>query len=193
MDGHMPCTYRRSDGSQVIRSEGLMGEAKTTLTAVELLRRAAAVARARGDPLPRLAAWLRTAPLPEEVEAARPEAMRLARGLPLAVLEGGPALGLRWFPPGAPTNVHDHDGGWGVVRVLEGRDRYETWARSADGSLRRVSVRELGPGDVATFDAATLHVQEGLDEGALELVLLERPPAHLVGETEVAGAREVAR
>jgi hypothetical protein len=181
----MPCAYRRPDGSRVIGSEDLMRGTDATRTAVELLRRAAAIAREGRDPLPRLAAWLRTVPLPEEVEAARPEAIRRARGLPIAALEGGPVLGLRWFPPGVPTDVHDHGGGWGVARVLEGRDRYETWARSADGSLRRVSVRELGPGDVVTFDATTLHVQEGLDAGALELVLLERLPARYAGEVEV--------
>jgi hypothetical protein len=38
---------------------------------------------------------------------------------------------------------------------------------------------------VVAFDAATLHVQEGLDAGALELVLLERLPARYAGEVEV--------
>ena len=153
-------------------------------TAANLLEQAATIADGGRQQQSRLSRWFATVPLPPEVAAARAEAIRSARGLPIAALAKGPALGLRWFPPGVPTSVHDHGGRWGVTRVLEGRGLYETWSRSPVGSLRCSSVREVGPGDVVWFDAATLHRQEGLDGGALELVLLERAPEHHLGDLE---------
>jgi predicted metal-dependent enzyme (double-stranded beta helix superfamily) len=89
----------------------------------------------------------------------------------------GPLLAARWFEPGAATPIHGH-GSWGVAVVVEGRDRYEEWARTPDGGAQLVQVRELREGQCAHWDAPPndVHRQEGTGGGALELVVLGRPP-----------------
>lgn len=99
------------------------------------------------------------------------------RGVVVAAHPSGAALGLRWFAPGAPTTIHEH-GSWGTALVVEGRDRYERFEQA--GATAAVDATFwLEPGDVVWWDGppGNLHRQEGLDGGALELVLLGAPPS----------------
>jgi predicted metal-dependent enzyme (double-stranded beta helix superfamily) len=81
----------------------------------------------------------------------------------------------------APTSVHDH-GSWGVACVVQGRDRYQQWERTDNGSeethaeVRMRTEQELGPGDVVTWSGPPrdLHAQQGIDGAAWELVLFGR-------------------
>lgn len=87
-----------------------------------------------------------------------------------------------------PTSVHDH-GTWGVACVVQGRDRYQKWARLDEGDtgntqdqdLSQVAVRleeerELGPGEIIAWSGPPhdLHAQQGVDGPVWELVLFGR-------------------
>jgi len=50
--------------------------------------------------------------------------------------------------PGQTTPVHDHTV-WGLIGMLRGGERGETFARGADGSLTMTAKERLNPGDVA--------------------------------------------
>lgn len=87
------------------------------------------------------------------------------------------ALMLARFPAEAPTPVHNHNS-WGIVCVIQGRDRYETWRRLDDGSdpgharLELVGERILETGDTLWFGPPPhdIHAQQGVGEAAWELV-----------------------
>jgi hypothetical protein len=95
----------------------------------------------------------------------------------------GSVLMLAKFPAEAPTPVHNHNS-WGVVCVLQGRDRYERWERLDDGSkpdhadLRLVEESTLMPGDVVWFDRPPqdIHAQQGVDGASWELVYFGTDP-----------------
>jgi predicted metal-dependent enzyme (double-stranded beta helix superfamily) len=95
----------------------------------------------------------------------------------------GPAIMLARFPHEAPTPVHNHNT-WGIVYVLNGRDRYERWERLDDGSdpatsrLRLAESRELSAGNIAYIGAPPddIHRQQGIGGPAWELVLFGRNP-----------------
>lgn len=82
------------------------------------------------------------------------------------------------FSAGSATPVHDHLT-WGVVRVLEGQDRYMAWDRTDDGSdperatLEQTKDVVLGPGDSAYWlpPPRDLHSQAPLGGDATELVM----------------------
>jgi predicted metal-dependent enzyme (double-stranded beta helix superfamily) len=82
------------------------------------------------------------------------------------------------FAAGSTTPVHDHLT-WGVVHVLEGRDKYVEWRRVDDGtdSARADlhSEREivLGPGQSTYWlgPPADIHSQEALDGDVWEIVM----------------------
>ena len=101
----------------------------------------------------------------------------------LAEGRDGSVLMLARFPPDAPTPVHNHNS-WGVVCVIEGRDRYVAWRRLDDGSDPRhaeievVEERELDPGDVVWFDPPPqdVHSQQGIGGDVWELVCFGRNP-----------------
>lgn len=87
-----------------------------------------------------------------------------------------------------PTSVHDH-GTWGVACVVQGRDRYQKWARLDEGdtgntqdqglshiAVRLEEERELGPGEIIAWSGPPqdLHAQQGVDGPVWELVLFGR-------------------
>jgi nitrilase len=95
----------------------------------------------------------------------------------------GSVLMLARFPSDAPTPVHNHNS-WGVVCVLEGRDRYLSWRRLDDGSdpgharVELAEERELGPLDVVWFDPPPqdIHSQQGIGGDVWELVYFGANP-----------------
>ena len=109
------------------------------------------------------------------------------RAIILAQRDDGPVLAARFFPPGDPTTVHDH-GCAGACIVVEGRDRYERFERLDAGRARLESVHDLVLGDVAWWNAPPddLHRQVGLDDGAIELVLMTAAPFEAAELAEVS-------
>ncbi len=95
----------------------------------------------------------------------------------------GSTLMVARFPADAPTPVHNHNS-WGVIYVIQGRDRHILWTREDDGSrpgharLRVVESRELGQGDTLWFPDAPddIHSQQGIGGDAWELVYFARDP-----------------
>jgi predicted metal-dependent enzyme (double-stranded beta helix superfamily) len=101
----------------------------------------------------------------------------------LAVDPAGRLLMLARFPAEAPTPIHNHNS-WGVLCVVEGRDRHVRWERLDDGSdpskaiIREAETRELGPGEVLWFGEPPLdiHSQQGIGGAAWELVFFGCDP-----------------
>jgi predicted metal-dependent enzyme (double-stranded beta helix superfamily) len=101
----------------------------------------------------------------------------------LAEAVEGPVLMLARFPHEAPTPVHNHNS-WGVICVIQGRDRHVLWERRDDGSeptrakLEVAETRELGAGDVLVFGPppGDIHSQQGIGGPAWELVFFGRNP-----------------
>jgi hypothetical protein len=101
----------------------------------------------------------------------------------LARVADGPVLMLARFPSDAPTPVHNHNS-WGIVCVVQGRDRYLSWDRLDDGSdpeRARVILAqevELGVGDVMFFaePPGDIHSQQGIEGPAWELVFFGHDP-----------------
>jgi predicted metal-dependent enzyme (double-stranded beta helix superfamily) len=97
--------------------------------------------------------------------------------------DGSCALMLARFPAEAPTPVHNHNS-WGVVCVVQGRDRYLRWERLDNGAvperaeLRLADERELAAGDVVFFHGPPhdIHSQQGIDDAAWELVFFGKNP-----------------
>lgn len=87
------------------------------------------------------------------------------------------------FPSDAATPVHNHNS-WGVVCVIEGRDRYVAWRRLDDGSdpsrahVEVAEERELSPGDVVWFEGPPhdIHSQQGIGGDVWELRVLRPQP-----------------
>lgn len=125
------------------------------------------------DRLAMLTASLEGAAGKLDLAAARAEAARTGRSAIVAYRPDGPILGCSWFPPGRSTDVHGH-GGWGVIHVLEGTDRYERFEGIDDAGP--VEVQDLEVGDSLSWPdpPGDVHRQTGTGEGAVELVLLAR-------------------
>lgn len=142
----------------------------------ELLEEAAALVGAEPatpDRLAMLTASLEGASGKLDLTAARAEAARTGRSAIVAYRPDGPILGVSRFPPDRSTDVHGH-GGWGVIHVLEGTDRYERFKGIDDAGP--VEVRHLVAGDSLCWPdpPGDVHRQTGTGDGAVELVLLAR-------------------
>jgi hypothetical protein len=95
----------------------------------------------------------------------------------------GSILMLGRFPSDAPTPVHNHNS-WGVVYVLEGRDRYERWRRVDDlagldeAKIELLDILELEPGEGIGIPPPPqdLHAQQGLGEPVWEFVFFASDP-----------------
>ncbi|MDX1479676.1 MAG: hypothetical protein R3301_18315 [Saprospiraceae bacterium] len=95
--------------------------------------------------------------------------------------ENGITLFIVRFAAESTTPVHDHLT-WGVIHVLEGRDRYIQWERTDDGSseghaeLRVKKEQILMPGESVYWLAPPedIHSQETMDEEVWELVIAGR-------------------
>ncbi|PWB72735.1 hypothetical protein C3F09_06165 [candidate division GN15 bacterium] len=103
-------------------------------------------------------------------------------GRALLASEGdtGICLYVSWFGKDAATPVHDHLT-WGVVRVLEGRDRYVHWKRLADPKtgepfVEQTEEKTLGPGDSDYWlgPPNDIHSQQAVDGDLWELVIVGR-------------------
>jgi hypothetical protein len=58
------------------------------------------------------------------------------------------------WPANYGTQIHDHDGLWGLEMALHGALEVESWDRDENGKILRLTGRDwLGPGDVTWFDA----------------------------------------
>lgn len=104
----------------------------------------------------------------------------MGRALLARESDSGICLYLSWFGKGAETPVHDHLT-WGVVRVLEGRDRYTRWrhplnSKSDELSVKKGEQRVLAPGE-STFwlgPPNDVHSQQAVDSDLWELVMTGR-------------------
>lgn len=76
------------------------------------------------------------------------------------------------FLPDEETPVHDHNS-WGVLCVVQGRDRYRHWRLDSDGRVKVLYEKVLGPGEYTVWldPPHDIHSQQGVDEPAFELVL----------------------
>lgn len=104
----------------------------------------------------------------------------MGRALLASESDSGLCLYVSRFGKGAATPVHDHLT-WGVIRVLEGQDKYIHWTRrtdtvsgeirvdSADGMVLKAgeSLFWLGPPN-------DIHSQQAVDGEAWELVMVGR-------------------
>jgi hypothetical protein len=95
----------------------------------------------------------------------------------LARHPSGAALAAKWFAPGTRTSIHGNNG-WGIAFVVSGRDRYEQWARREDGTVTLIETRHLSAGECVWWGEPPhdIHRQEGLDDGALELIVVGAEP-----------------
>lgn len=111
-----------------------------------------------------------------DLRHARDATVSEGRAVIIATDATGAALALRWFAPGTPTTIHDH-GSWGAALVVEGRDRYERFERVGAAAVLDATLW-LEPGDIVWWHdpPGDVHRQEGMDDGAVELVLLGSPP-----------------
>ena len=84
----------------------------------------------------------------------------------------GLTLVLGLFSAKEETPIHDHNS-WGIACVVRGNDRYRHWDLGADGRLRLLYEKVLGPGNFVTWlePPSDIHSQQGIGEPALELVL----------------------
>jgi hypothetical protein len=157
-----------------------------------LAQAAAAVARTGPGPEAFAAVGELLRGLAGQPEVVAPEQTRArlrslhGSGAASTILAEGPdgsVLMLARFPADAPTPVHNHNS-WGVVCVLEGRDRYLAWRRVDDGAdpgraeIEPVGERELGPLDVVWFPPPPqdIHSQQGIGGDVWELVYFGADP-----------------
>ena len=63
------------------------------------------------------------------------------------------------FPNGRRTPPHSH-GTWATILVLEGVEKNTLYRHNDDGSLKRVSDVDIGPGDILPMRAEAVHVAE---------------------------------
>ena len=93
------------------------------------------------------------------------------RSVVLAGEPSGAALAVRWFPPGAPTVIHDH-GSWGAAVVLAGWDIYERFEPRSGAAVLDATLW-LESGDIVWWldPPHDLHRQSGRHGGALELIV----------------------
>lgn len=148
-----------------------------TVAGAEQLLEAATTQLDAGHQPRDLAHWLRGAAAALDLRDAETAARASGMGVLLTPPAAGPVLGLRWLPPATPTGIHDHLT-WGVLTVLEGRDRYERFDRNGVGGVSLGCTHYLAAGDVLWWNTPPddVHRQCGLDDGALELLLLGTLP-----------------
>ncbi|MGH9138760.1 MAG: nuclear transport factor 2 family protein [Acidimicrobiales bacterium] len=117
----------------------------------------------------------------------RAEIVASPRAIILAERDGGPALAARCFDPGAPTAIHDH-GAAGATLVVDGRQRYERFEPTGDGTARLESIHDLGVGDVVWWEEPPddVHRQAGAGDGSIGLVLVAREPGHVTEFTDAS-------
>lgn len=104
----------------------------------------------------------------------------MSRAMLASESDSGISLYLSWFGKGASTPIHDHLT-WGVIRVLEGKDKYTHWKRATDNASGETvviktneqiikageSVYWLGPPD-------DIHSQQAVDGEVWEMVMTGR-------------------
>lgn len=84
----------------------------------------------------------------------------------------GLTLVLGLFSPKQETPVHDHNS-WGIACVVKGQDRYRHWHHDDEGKLKVLYEKVLGPGQFVVWldPPHDIHSQQGIGDGAVELVL----------------------
>lgn len=124
---------------------------------------------------------------PVDWQRARADIEASPRAIIVGDHPGGPVLAARFFVAARPSPIHDH-GHAGAALVVAGRDRYERFERVDRRTARLESMHHLAEGDVVWWNGPPddIHRQQGLGEGAIELVLLAGSPidsAELVDST----------
>ena len=156
------------DHVRVDGSSALLDQIIAALTGQDL---ATGVLARIGDRLARGTATL-------DLAAARQASISSGRSVVIAHRPGGPALGVRWFAPGAPTTIHGH-GTWGVAVIVEGHQVCERWRPIGSGRARLAGERELAAGDIIHWGPPPddVHRQQGARAGALEVIVLGGVPS----------------
>lgn len=127
----------------------------------------------------------RLAQLPGLIDQAAMEDLHgsAQMGVQMLASEGvdGICLYLVRFAPNVETPVHDHLT-WGVIHVLEGRDRYVGWVRSDEGAVSdhanlRIAEEQVllaGQGAYWLAPPHDIHSQEAVGGAVWELVMTGR-------------------
>lgn len=104
----------------------------------------------------------------------------MGRALLASENDSGICLYVSWFGRGAATPVHDHLT-WGVIRVLEGQDKYIHWQRRTGARPGEVlvaktdeSVLKAGASTFWLGPPNDIHSQQAVDGAVWELVLTGR-------------------
>ena len=104
----------------------------------------------------------------------------MGRALLASENDSGICLYVSWFGKDAATPVHDHLT-WGVIRVLEGQDRYVHWKRRPDTTSGEVLVaatdeKVLKAGESIFWlgPPHDIHSQQAVDGEIWELVMVGR-------------------
>lgn len=131
--------------------------------------------------------------------SGRREILTADRSVVLADHPDGPVLAAKRLDPATPTTVHGH-GCAGAAIVVEGHqryERYERFQRIGDATARLESIHDLLMDDIVWWGDPPddLHRQTGMRAGAIELILLARPPSNpvdlmpeVIEETELRAA-----
>ena len=166
------------------------GRAVVAVTGAQELLAEVIGAAGSGAQLPEAAAVLRDGAARLDLDEAAVRSAADGRGVVLARHPCGAALAVKWFAPGAATSIHENNG-WGIALLMSGSDRYESWALLDDGTVALVDTRDLSAGDVVWWGPppADIHRQEGMGDGALELIVIGAEPTRPLTEYRpVAGA-----
>ena len=104
----------------------------------------------------------------------------MGRALLASESDSGICLYVSWFGKDAATPVHDHLT-WGVIRVLEGRDKYIHWKRRTDMTTGEVlvdrtdeKVLKAGASIFWLGPPNDIHSQQAVDGEIWELVMVGR-------------------
>jgi cysteine dioxygenase len=98
------------------------------------------------------------------------------------------------WEPGQCTVIHDHDGSFGVVRVLEGELSETLYHQDDEGVLRRTREAKWQPDAVTGADVPDIHCLYNCRDSGQKLVTLHIycPPLHKLN-TYKEGSAEVTQ
>ncbi|MGB5107798.1 MAG: hypothetical protein WBP29_12510 [Candidatus Zixiibacteriota bacterium] len=104
----------------------------------------------------------------------------MGRALLASENDSGICLYVSWFAKDAETPVHDHLT-WGVIRVLEGKDKYRHWKRDTDTRSGEIVVNKTNERIIKAGESVywlgppnDIHSQQSFDVEVWELVMTGR-------------------